>query len=300
MRRRWQILTAGVVVAAVTACSGTQAPTPTASDDAATDDVTTSAGVDVTPQETAEAERPWCEGISAPEGTFEVEFGPMSAASDEWSAQLGREWRHYIPTTVRNTGDKPCLYQVRLNLDVESGASRFEQVNVALAPGQAYHFQAYDLESAVEFDGDSADAEPTARLTPSFDTVLQHPLVPVYDVDLDVEGVSGEGGDSVLIADLTVLDESWEFEDRPTGVDQDKLFLNGLDENGDIIARAYTVIDAAQVGQTVRVEIPIGGGGSASSDDEELRNLTPVSVYEDVVSWEIGALQPDTVYWLSR
>lgn len=68
----------------------------------------------------------------------------------------------------------------------------------------------------------------------------------------------------------------------------------------DVITRAYTVIDAPEVGQTVRVEIPVGGGGSASSEDDERRNQVPLSTCADVVSWEIGALQPDTIYWLSR
>ncbi|MGO1318571.1 MAG: hypothetical protein ACTMIR_16300 [Cellulomonadaceae bacterium] len=311
-RRVGTMAAATVVVGLLVGCSGgagddvastAQQTTGATQEDPAptSDDVSPSAEAT---EGDGEEDRPWCQGLSANEGTeLETTFGEMGAASDEWSAAQGRQWRHFFPATVRNVSDAPCLFQVMLVADMEGGEYMYEQVNMALKPGQAYHFQAFDLDEVVEFTADAPDAQPAVALSPRFDLALQRPLVPVYEADLDVEGVQGEGADAVLVADITVTSESWQWEARPLSAPQDKLYLNGLDADGDVIARAYAVIDPPKVGETTRVEIPVAGGsssGAESGDGDSVRNQVPVSTYADVVSWEIGALQPDTNYWLTN
>lgn len=281
--KHWhKALASGLLVSALVGCSGSSDPDPTTSAPTAAPGTGTA-----TPSETAPADNPWCEQGDVTD-ELEVTFGEMAAASDEWSEDIDRTWRHYFPVTIKNVSDKPCVFRVKLDAAVEGGSTGNEDLTIPLQPGQSYLAQAFDLEELAEFSGDTEDATPNVAITPSVYSLTRAPLLDYYETELEVEGVVGKGATAKLVADITMVGRNAQMPDRVASADQDTLYLVGLDANGDIIAKGTTTIDPIEDGATATVETYAGGGDSSMA----VRNQVPLSNFDDVVSWEVGMLQP--------
>lgn len=228
----------------------------------------------------------WCAPGDADEGDLEVRFGKVSAASDEWAASIDRTWRHYIPVTMTNRMDVPCVFGVWLDGAVDGGPTANEDLTVPLLPGESYTFQAFDLEEMVDFSGDSKDAKPAAEITPSVNLVTREPYLDYYDLSTEVGELTGKGANAVLPVTLTLNGLKPGMPER-TGLAQDELHVLGLDADGTIVTKASTSIDVLSLREERTVELPVGGGSSSG----DVRNQVPVAAYEDVVSWSV-ALQP--------
>ncbi len=279
--RHWKtILATGAVLAVLTGCSDGEAKVePTGG---------TSTGGGSTATSAEPGGNAWCDEGEATDDV-EVTFGDMAAASDEWAESIDREWRHYFPVTVTNSSDKPCVYSLQIDATVEGGDTANEDFSVALEPGQTYHGQVFDLEELVEFSGDAQDATPTAPVTPAVYRVGRSPLlVDYYDAQLEIEGVEGKGGDAMLKGSVTMVGTKDGVPARLASAKEDNLIVHGLDAQGDIVLTGRTTIDPVPDGETVEIEMPIGGGDSS----EWVRKQEPLSAFDSVVTWEIGLFQP--------
>jgi hypothetical protein len=287
--RQWRkIVAGGLLLGVLGACSSgpDDGPAPTSATSAAP------SAAAPTPSPTPTVDDRWCEEGEV-DDELEVTFGEISAASDEWSAAMGRTWRHYIPVTLTNVSDKPCVFHVKLDAAMEGGSTGNEQFTVPLQPGQSYRAQAFDLEVFGEFAEDSESATPAAPITPSVFIALAEPWMAYYETVLEDARVEGEGAQTELVAEVTMVGRNARMPDRdlkPYQGDTDRLFLLGLNSAGDVIAKVeHEAIEPIPDGETQTFTAPLGGGSSA---DAENRNQNPVSVLGDVVSWEIGMLQP--------
>lgn len=294
------VLAAGTGVAMLAACGGGADPGPTiappttvpsTSVGAPTIAPPTTPGDGPTSSTAAATDVPvdvsrWCATGDAEQGDLEVTFGEIAAASDEWAASIDRTWRHYVPVTMTNRMDVPCVFGVWLDGAVAGGATANEDLTVPLLPGESYTFQAFDLEEMVDFSGDAKDAKPAATVTPSVNLVTREPYLDYYDLETKVGGVTGSGADAVLQVTLTLKGVKPGVP-RRTGLAKDDLHVLGLDAEGTIITKASTRIDALALEEERTVELRVGGGSSSDG----VRNQVPVATYEDVVSWTV-ALAP--------
>ena len=230
----------------------------------------------------------WCAPGDADEGDLEVKFGEISAASDEWAASIDRTWRHYVPVTMTNRMDVPCIFGVWLDGAVAGGPTANENLTVPLLPGESYSFQAFDLEEMVDFSADSKDAKPAAKITPSVNLVTRDPYLDYYDLTTEVGKLEGKGGDATLPVTVTLNGLKPGMPER-TGLSEDDLFVLGLDADGTVVTKASATIDPFTLRETRTIELKVGGG--SSSDD--VRNQMPVATYDDVATWHV-ALQPSS------
>ena len=96
VKRFGSAVVAGAVMLALAGCSGGEtnaAETPP--------QTSSSASTDVAPVEAGGDD---C-SVREAGNDIEVSYGEMSAASDEWAADLGLQWRHYYPMTITNVSE---------------------------------------------------------------------------------------------------------------------------------------------------------------------------------------------------
>lgn len=293
------VLVAGVCALALTGCTGSNDPGPTIAPPTTVpaptipapttpgDEPTTPDAAPTTNAPEVDASR-WCAYGDADEGDVEVTFGKISAASDEWASSIDRTWRHYVPVTVTNRMEVPCIFDMWLDGAVEGGRTANEDLTVPLLPGESYSFQAFDLEEMVEFTADSKEAKPAAQVTPSVNLVTRDPYLDYYDLTTEVGKVEGKGGDATLPVTLTLNGLKPGMPER-TGLSKDDLFVLGLDADGTVVTKASATIDPFTLGETRTIDLQVGGGSSSG----DVRNQMPVATYDDVVTWHV-ALQPSS------
>lgn len=293
------VLVAGVCALALTGCTGSNDPGPTIAPPTTVpaptipapttpgDESTTPDAAPTTNAPEVDASR-WCAYGDADEGDVEVTFGKISAASDEWASSIDRTWRHYIPVTVTNRMEVPCIFDMWLDGAVEGGSTANEDLTVPLLPGESYSFQAFDLEEMVEFTADSKEAKPAAQVKPSVNLVTREPYLDYYDLTTEVGKVEGKGGDATLPVTLTLNGLKPGMPQR-TGLSKDDLFVLGLDADGTVVTKASATIDPFTLGETRTIDLQVGGGSSSG----DVRNQMPVATYDDVVTWHV-ALQPSS------
>jgi hypothetical protein len=284
--KRWhKILTVGLAAAALAGCSSGETPEVPSGGAASSSQAPSGGSAD---GEEVAAGGTCVEG-DATSDEVTVEFGEMAAASDEWSESLDRTWRHYFPVTVTNTSSVNCLYSLQLNAEIEGGETMNEDFSVALLAGQTYRGQVFDLEEGVEFNADTAEAAPAATVTPSVHRIGRSRMfADYYDANVEFVEIKGKGADATLVADLTVTQRDPESPDRLASAKDDNVIINGVDADGVVVVTARTVIDPLEDGATAQVEVPVAGGDAS----EWVRRQEPVSAIDDVVTWEIGLLQP--------
>ena len=299
MQHRRSSVLAGMAVAAsavlvLSGCSGEDpapTPPPTAAPTSGADPAPTASGgpeasPTPSPERTIDTSR-WCEAGTLKDGDVTIDFGtPTAATGDEWTAKLGRTWRPYVPVTVTNELDVPCSFELNLRVSVDGAPAR-EDLRVPLEPGQSYRFQAFDLSEVVDI-ADTETAVADHEVKGSEKNSQRRPLIEdYYEMEATVGDIEGEGADAVLPVTVEVGDV------RPgmpkhTGW-SDYLMVVGLDETGDIVAKAFYETPAkVGFGERIDVKIPVAGG-YASGD---VRTQTPVSAYDDVVEYKVY-LQPN-------
>lgn len=265
MLKDWQkVLLVGLLAAGLTGCSGDGGGEPT--EDATADSATCDYGHAI--------------------DELEVEFGQISAASDEWSQSLERQWRHYIPVTVTNVSDKPCVFQVfvdGVNAD-DDGLELRDDLSVALKPGQSYQMQAFNLIAEKDSEDEPAAPEVAPQLSQEHEMTTR-PYHDYYDADLEVEGIVGEGTEAKLVAKVTVNEQNAGMPARVDGA-KDRIDIHGLDADGNVITKGSAEIDPPAAGETITIETQAGASGHWKD------RSGPLSTYDDVVSWEIGRFQP--------
>lgn len=261
------------------------APVPTTTDAAPS---TSDAPEETTPapERTIDTSR-WCEAGTVTDGDLTLAFGtPTAATGDEWTERLGRTWRPYVPVTVTNDLDVPCVFDLNLRVSVDGSPAR-EDLRVPLEPGQSYSFQAFDLSEVVEI-ADTETAVADHEIVTSEKGSQRRPLIEdYYEVESSVGDVEGEGADAVLPVTAEVGGVRAGMP-KHTGW-SDYLMVVGLDAAGDVVAKAFHETEnKIAPGQRIDVRIPVAGG-YASGD---VRTQTPLSAYDDVVDYKVY-LQPN-------
>ncbi len=283
-----KIVAGGLLLGVLGACSSDPDDGPVAT--STTSSVPSAAAP--TPSATPTVDDRWCEEREVVD-ELEVTFGEISAASDEWSEAMGRTWRHYIPVTLTNVSDKPCVFHVKLDAAMEGGPTGNEQFTVPLQPGQSYHAQAFDLEVFGEFAEDAETATPAAPITPSVFIALAEPWLPYYETVLEEARVEGEGAQTELVTSISMVGRNARMPDRDIKAyqgDTDTLYVVGLNAEGDVVAKVEHVeFEPIPDGDTQTFTASLAGGSAVSAEN---RNQAPASVVSDVVTWEIGMLQP--------
>lgn len=281
---RWKPAVLAVAVAGLlAACSGGgETPVPTAGGGTATTPDAT--GSSAPGGDTAA----WCTAGTAEASEIQITFGEAAAAQDEWAADLGRSWRHFIPVKFTNMTDKPCWYTVDVELSVDGGPkAATERMSAPLKPGQSFIAQAFDLDDHVKFSADTQDATTTQKYEATVGQIKRAPAFEYYDMTFEVGERTGSGAATLMSADLDIKAITEGMPKRLWSADIDYVYLLGLDANGDIITKAGNSVDEPKVPGQTTVQFAIGGGESNGYN----RNLMPLSVYDSVVDWQIQ-IQP--------
>ncbi|QIK82715.1 hypothetical protein [Sanguibacter sp. HDW7] len=230
----------------------------------------------------------WCTAGTAEASEIQITFGDAAAAQDEWAADLGRSWRHYVPVKLTNATDKTCWYSVDVELSVDGGPkAATERVSAPLAPGQSFIAQAFDLDEHVKFSADAKDATTTQKFETKVAQIKRGPAFDYYDMTFKVGERTGSGAATLMSADLDIKAITEGMPERLWSADIDYVYLLGLDANGDIITKAGNSVDEPKVPGKTTVQFAIGGGESNGYN----RNLMPLSTYDTVVDWAIQ-IQP--------
>ena len=284
---RWKLAASVVAVAGLlAACSGGgDAPAPTAG--GGTAPTTAATGSSAPGFDTAA----WCTVGTAEASEIQITFGEAAAAQDEWAADLGRSWRHYIPVKFTNMTDKPCWYSVNVELSVDGGPkAATERVSAPLKPGQSFVAQAFDLDEHVKFSADTQDATTTQKYEATVAQIKRAPAFEYYDMTFEVGERTYSGAATLISADLDIKAITEGMPERLWSAYIDYVYLLGLDANGDIITKAGNSVDEPKVPGKTTVQFAIGGGESNGYN----RNLMPLSSYDSVVDWQIQIQPPYT------
>ena len=285
VKRFGSVVVAGAVMVALAGCSGGEtnaAETPP--------QTSSSASTDVTPVEATGDE---C-SVKDADNDVEVSFGEMAAASDEWSAEMGRQWRHYYPLTVTNISAETCMFTVGVVAHFDFNPSQYEDVFVALKPGQSYTAQAFNLEEGIDFTADAESATPTKPVEIKFNGASKRlPSPDYYDADITFGAIQGSGAETVLPVTITVNGVAEGQPERASSSKEDALMVNALDAQGNVVAS--TSIDVGPVieaGETRVVNLPLGGGNSSG----ERRILHPASEFIAASSFEVVEFMPTATH----
>lgn len=282
---RWKLVVSAIAVAGLlAACSGGgETPAPTTVGGGGT----TATGTTGTPAPGGDATA-WCTAGTAEASEIQITFGDAAAAQDEWAADLGRSWRHYVPVKLTNRTDKPCWYSVDVELSVDGGPkAATERVSAPLEPGQSFIAQAFDLDEHVKFSADAQDATATQKFEAKVAQIKRGPAFDYYDMTFKVGEPTGAGAATLIGADLEIKAINEGMPERLWSADIDYVYLLGLDANGDVITIAGNSVDEPKVPGTTTVQFAVGGGESNGYN----RNLMPLSAYDSVVDWKIQ-IQP--------
>ena len=285
MKRFGSVAVAGVVMVALVGCAGSEAkveePTKTASPQSSS-----SAPVDDKPVVAGGDE---C-AVKDADDDVEVSFGEMAAASDEWAADLDRVWRHYYPLTITNISDETCMFTVGVAAHFDFNPSQYEDVFIALKPGQSYTAQAFNLEEGVEFTDDSESATPAKPVEIKFNGASKRlPSPGYYDVDIEFGQIEGSGGDALLPVTITVNGVADGQPERASSSKEDALMVNALDVQGNVVASAsIDVGPVIEAGETRVVNLPLGGGNSSG----KRRILHSASDFLAASSFEVVEFMP--------
>lgn len=286
---RWKLAASAVAVAGLlAACSGGGGtPPPTSGGGGGA--TATATGSTGTPAPGGDAA--WCTKGTPEANEFQVTFGEAAAAQDEWAADLGRSWRHFVPVTLTNKTDKPCWFSVDVELSVDGGPKlATERVAAPLKPGQSFIAQAFDLDEYVKFSADAQDATATQKFETKVVEAKRSPAFDYYDMTFKVGERTGSGAATLISADLDIKAITEGMPERLPSADIDYVYLLGLDANGDVITMAGNTVDEPKVPGTTTVQFAIGGGESNGYN----RNLMPLSVYDSVVDWAVQIQPPFT------
>ena len=288
MKRFGSVAVAGVVLMALVGCSGsdaTEVDPPTAgsspsASSAPADDKPVAAGGDCSVREA--------------DDDVEVSYGEMSAASDEWSADLGHQWRHYYPMTIKNVSDNTCLFTVATDVFVDGDSKQQASVNITLKPGQTYSLQLFELESVVDFTADAEGATPVKPTEIKYTMATKRISLPdYYDADIDFGEVTGSGAEKVLPMTITINGVSEGEPKRASTSKDDYLIVNALDGKGDVVGSVWLTIDPAIAeGETRAIELPLGGGSSSGVSYVK----HPTSDFDKAVSFEVAELTPSAMH----
>ena len=288
VKRFGSVAVAGVVLVAMAGCSGSEAkvedPTksasPQSSTSAPTDGESVAAGGDQCAEKKADDD-------------VEVSFGEMAAASDEWAAEMGRQWRHYYPLTVTNVSDETCLFIVSVAAHFDKRPSQYEDVSISLEPGQTYTAQVFELEGSVDFTDDSEAATPTKPVEIEYNgSTKRLPLPDYYDADITFGEIEGSGGETVLPVTITINGVADGQPERAASSPDDILFVNGLDAQGNVVAATSIKIEPViESGETRVINMPLGGGTSSGTR----MVLNPVSDFLKAVSFEVVEFKPTAI-----
>lgn len=275
---------------ALSACTeGTAEPTVPA---ATTKGAVSSASPSPSPSATASPERAidtsrWCTAGTVEDGDFTLDFGePTAATGDEWAESLGRTWRPYVPVTVTNELDVPCMFDLNLDVAID-GVSGREDIRVPLQPGQSYRFQAFDLSELIAIP-DTEEAVAEHEVTTGQTGSQRNPLIEdYYELEAEVGEIEGVGTDAVLPVSVE-LGAVRAGMPRHTG-SVEYLTVVGLDSQGTVVTKAFHETEGkATFGGRIDVSIPIAGGDSSGAT----RNQVPLEAYDDVVAYKVY-LQPN-------
>lgn len=290
LSRRWAMVGATVTAAAaslvLSACSGGGAQPTIPATTTAPPASPSSPSATPSPERTIDASR-WCAAGTVKDGDLTLDFGkPTTATGDEWAESLGRTWRAYVPVTVTNELDVPCMFDLNLDVAID-GVSGREDVRVPLQPGQSYRFQAFDLTELVEL-ADAKDGVAGHEVTTGQTGSQRNPLIDdYYELEAEVGEIEGEGKDAVLPVSVE-LGAVRAGMPRHTG-SVEYLTVVGLDAQGDVVTKAFHETEGkAEFGGRIDVRIPISGGDSSGTT----RNQVPLSAYDDVVEYKVY-LQPN-------
>ena len=281
------VATAVGAALALSACTGDAEPTiPAVTTTGARPSSPATTGATPTPERTIDTSR-WCTAGTVEEGDLTLEFGaPAVATGDEWTESLGRTWRPYVPVTVTNELDVPCMFDLNLDVAIDGVTGR-EDVRVPLQPGQSYRFQAFDLSELVEI-ADTKDAVADLKVTTGQTGSQRNPLIDdYYELEAEVGEIEGAGKDAVLPVSVG-LGAVRAGMPRHTG-SVEYLTVVGLDAQGTVVTKAFHETEGkAQFGGRIDVLIPVAGGDSSGVT----RNQVPLSAYDDVVEYKVY-LQPN-------
>lgn len=302
MKRFGSAVLAGVVMATLVACSGG----PATDGPATTGAAPTGATTDDRPLTGSDAPTTWAEGERLPgevsdpcprdqdvNADITTTFGELTAASDEWSAAMGVQWRHYYPMTITNVSAATCFFRVGAEALIDGEREQLEEVNVVLRPGQSYSLQVFELAGDL-LTADSPTATPVVPIEPSHVISYKRYFhMGIYDADFTFGAIEGSGATATLPLTITYrgLSEGWPK--RASSSTDDNLWVNGLDAQGNVVATVAATIDPLFTDEETRViHLPVGGGTSSGI---RYNNHTEAD-FRSAVSFEVVDWSPSAVH----
>lgn len=281
----WKVTAAAAVVAfALAGCSGAGGETPGPEASVVTGAESEAPAVDGAGEAEPESDSPWCVPGDVTD-ELEITYGDVQSASDEWSEDMGVEWRQYVPVTIKNVSDKACGFglQFQAHPGDDAGAAAKHEIYTALKPGQSQHAQLFSLEG----ETDTQNAALAVEVDPVLIKGRTDWVLDYYDAELDVKGLGADKyGEQAMLADITVSKRNPGLPDPATN--EEYTLLAGLDANGDIIT-----LNRKDFWLFPRGEEPDGATYPVGFTAVAGINLPfPLSTYDDVVSWELATFQP--------
>lgn len=290
MKRIGTVAMVGVVMLGLAGCSGSGSTDPS-------EVSPTSSSVKPTlptTGETAAEGKKECDKDTAPD-RLEISYGDLTAASDEWSAELGLTWRHYYPLTIKNIGDETCVFGVGTTAVFDKHPAQFYDLYVPLKPGQSYTAQMFELERGIEFTTDSESATPTVPVELNHSDGNSRRADPnYYDHEITFGEIQGSGADAILPMTIKIIGVAEGEPKRASSSNEDFITILGLDAKGDAVAAMFYKIDPViEAGETRQIDLPVAGGGSSPGDKY---NFNSLSDYKKAVSFEVVDYAPSATH----
>jgi len=216
----------------------------------------------------------------------------ITEAKDEWATEMGIASRHYYPMTITNTSDESCLFIVTLKVTAGSDSDD-DKIVVALDPGQKWLGETFSLDDLTSFDG-TTPADPVSVEVSSVTKEIATPTF--FDATFEFGDLEVKDTGNLTLADpnkqvlpLTITNDGENAGWPEPGDDQHfYVVVNGLDENGDVVAATGAEVGPYTKGKPFTTDLQAWGDGSTWRHD-------PAADFTKAVKFVVASYGPSLV-----